>query len=64
MGQATDRKPVRCYSIDGTLLYTFKSLGDAARFLNVPKQNISRAAHGRRATAYKHIWRYLEEDKL
>lgn len=53
---------IRQYSLEGELIQTFNSCGEATRFFNKPKNNaqISRCVKGERKTAFGYIWKIVE----
>ena len=64
-------KKIQAFDKKGNLLYSFNSESEAARFLMTQKittateergvvTTISRAANGKRKTAFKMIWRFVE----
>ena len=53
---------IRQYSLEGELIQTFNSCGEATRFFNKPKNNtqISRCVKGERKTAFGYVWKIVE----
>lgn len=52
-------KPVNQYSLDGRLLYTYKSTMEAERQTGVPHQNICQCCLGKRLSAGDFIWKFV-----
>lgn len=57
-------KPVIQYNRDGEFIKLWFCMTDAAKALNVTRQNISRCAHGKQTTCKDYIWRFLETDYI
>jgi len=56
-------KPVGQYTRDGMLIKIWQSTREVERQLGFNHRNISRAANGKRKTAYGYIWKYIDEEK-
>lgn len=53
------RKRIAKLDHNGEILATYKSASDAARLNKYNGKNLSRAASGKRGTAYGYHWKYL-----
>ena len=53
-----ERKPVRCFSLDGTLIKCFESLHEAAKAVNGYPTNISRACKKETKTYKGYVWSF------
>lgn len=58
-GKRTEKK-VGQYDLNDNLLNTFKTLTEAAKYVNGNKANICRVCLGQQKTSYGFKWRYLE----
>jgi hypothetical protein len=56
-------KPVGQYTRDGKLIKVWQSTNEVERQLGFNPGNISKAARGKRKTAYGYVWKYIEEGK-
>jgi len=56
-------KRVYQYTLDGTLLGSFGSCGEAARYIDKDRPNISACARGKCKTAYGFKWSYNKSDE-
>jgi group I intron endonuclease len=54
-------KKINCYLLDGELLCTFNSLGDASREVNGGAANIRKCCKGKYKQSYGFIWKYANE---
>ena len=54
-------KKIKQYSLDGKYIKTFKSIYEASKALNKPRQAISDCLNGKYSTAYGYKWKFLEE---
>ena len=54
-------KVVNQYSVDGKLLHTYPSTGEAERQTGIRHGNISKCCNGKTPTAGGYVWEYAEE---
>lgn len=59
-GMRNDCKSVGMYTVDGNLLQTFKSIGEAERKTGIFSQNISCVCKGQAKTAGGYVWKIIE----
>lgn len=57
-------KQVYQYDLEGRLLGSYGSTGEAARCLKIDKSHIGRCARGESKTAYGFIWTYANPDNM
>lgn len=58
----TTNKEVVQYDINGNIVNIFKSVSDAARFMNVCRSGITAACNGKQILSMGFIWRYYGDD--
>ena len=60
--EASHKKEIMQYRLDGSLVMQYASLREACRVLGLEKgiTNITACCHGRKKSAYGYIWRYKE----
>jgi group I intron endonuclease len=56
------RRKVDKFSLDGKFVYTFRSMRDAAKSMNVDYTAISKCCNNKVKTAYKFIWKFHTGD--
>jgi len=56
-------KPVGQYTLEGKLIKIWQSTMEVERQLGFDQGFISKAARGKRKTAYGYVWKYIEEEK-
>jgi hypothetical protein len=57
-------KPVGQYTREGQLVKVWQSTHEVERQLGFDNSFISKAAQGKRKTAYGYVWKYIEEGKV
>lgn len=57
----TMSKPVSQFTLDGVLIRTFESVGDAERFTGIDHRQISDCCNGKQRTCHGFLWEYLGE---
>ena len=61
-GKDPKKKRVSQYTLDGVLIKTFDSMGEAAEEVNGKQSNITAVCNGQRKSAYGFIWKYCAEN--
>lgn len=61
-GKASNRKEIKCFTLDGEFVRTFESMSEASKILNLSLRHISFVVSGKKPQLKGYIFKKIDED--